>query len=263
VEASAARAYAASRLRVLLTCVGLVLMLALAVDIVRNIYRGVEGLRDLTDSMRRHDYDAEPRFRASGELGQVLDGFLEMRDDVRRFESGLNEQLLHTESMRASLERSEVFQRSLLEAAQVAVVSMDLAGRITSCNPFAERLTGYAAAEMEGQPGLEWLTRPGELERLAGQLELALDRTVPAGARLVALMVDLDLPRPSGRSCARTAPRCRCCWRPRRCAAPTVRWSASSAWPPTSPTSSSSSSGCAPAKQRRATRAWPRARSLR
>jgi PAS domain S-box-containing protein len=194
IEASAARAYAASRLRVLMTGIGLVLMLALAADIVRNIYRGVEGLRDLTDSMRRQDYDAQPRFRASGELGQVLDGFLEMRDDVRRFESGLNEQLLRTEAMRASLERSEVFQRSLLEAAQVAVVSMDLAGRITSCNPFAEQLTGYGAAEMEGQPGLEWLSRPGELERIAGQLALALDRTVPAGARLVALMVDLELP---------------------------------------------------------------------
>ena len=91
IEAAAERARDASRLRLVLTGAGLLLMLVLATSIVRNIYRGVESLRDLTGGMRRHDYDAQPRFRAVGELGQVLDGFLEMRDDVRRFEQRLRD----------------------------------------------------------------------------------------------------------------------------------------------------------------------------
>ena len=59
---------------------------------------------------------------------------------MRRFESELNDQLLRNEQVRTSLQQSEVFQRSLLSAAQVAVVSMDLGGTVTSFNPFAEKL---------------------------------------------------------------------------------------------------------------------------
>jgi PAS domain S-box-containing protein len=194
VRESAERAREASLTRLALTGAGLLLMGALASSMVRNIYRGVESLGELSTQMRKRDYETPPRFHPSGELGQVMDGFLEMRDAVRRFENELNGQLLRTEQVRASLQQSEVFQRSLLAAAQVAVISLDLAGEISSFNPFAEKLTGYGAEELMGQRGLEKMMLHEELERVAGQLSLALERNVSADARLLPLMVEVDMP---------------------------------------------------------------------
>ena len=96
------------------------------------------------------------------------DAFGRFRDDVRRFENELNGQLLKNEQVRASLQRSEVFQRSLFSAARVAVISMDLAGNFTSFNPFAEELTGYRAEEINGQRSLDRLMLQSELDKLAG-----------------------------------------------------------------------------------------------
>ena len=161
---------------------------------MRNIYKGVESLRDLSQQMRRHDYNAVPRFRAEGELGEVLDGFLIMRDDVRRFENELNEQLLRNERVRASLQQSEVFQRSLFAAARVAVMSLDLEGHFTSFNPFAEKLTGYRAEELNGKRSIDRLFVPAEVARIAAQMTAALDRPIPADARLIPAMIEQGLP---------------------------------------------------------------------
>jgi len=193
-QASVKRARDATLLRVALILGGLALFAAIAQRIVRNIYKGVESLRDLSQQMRRHDYNAVPRFRAEGELGEVLDGFLIMRDDVRRFENELNEQLLRNERVRASLQQSEVFQRSLFAAARVAVMSLDLEGHFTSFNPFAEKLTGYRAEELNGKRSIDRLFVPAEVARIAAQMTAALDRPIPADARLIPAMIEQGLP---------------------------------------------------------------------
>ena len=194
VQASLLRAREAAILRIALILGGLGVFALIAQKIVRNIYKGVESLRDLSQQMRRHDYHAVPRFRAEGELGEVLDGFLTMRDDVRRFENELNEQLLNNENVRASLQRSEVFQRSLFAAARVAVMSIDLDGRFTSFNPFAEKLTGYRAEEVKGETIPNRMFLPDEMALIAGQLTSALDRTVPADTRLIPVMIEQGMP---------------------------------------------------------------------
>jgi two-component system, NarL family, sensor histidine kinase EvgS len=194
VQASVKRARDATWLRLALILGGLGVFALVAQRIVRNIYKGVESLRDLSQQMGRHDYNAVPRFRAEGELGEVLDGFLIMRDDVRRFENELNDQLLNNERVRASLQQSEVFQRSLFAAARVAVMSLDLEGRFTSFNPFAEKLTGYRVEEVSGKRGTDRLFLPEEIARVAAQLTAALDRTVPADGGIIPAMIEQGLP---------------------------------------------------------------------
>jgi len=194
VQAAVQRSKDAALFRLAFTVVGLVLVAIVAAKILRNIYKGVEGLQELASQMRRHDYTAAPPFRADGELGDVLDGFLQMRDDVRRFEAELNAQLASNEKVRASLQQSEVFQRSLFAAARVAVMSADFEGRLTSFNPFAEKLTGYRADEMTGQRRVELLFPAEELRRVADRLTAALDRPVPTDARLFRELVEQGAP---------------------------------------------------------------------
>ncbi|MBI2926819.1 MAG: PAS domain S-box protein [Verrucomicrobia bacterium] len=57
-----------------------------------------------------------------------------------------------TKLAKAALRESETMIRSLLEAAADAVVVTDAEGRITLVNAAAERLFGYARAELSGQP---------------------------------------------------------------------------------------------------------------
>lgn len=194
IQAAESRARDVALFRLVFTAVGLALVAWFAVTIARNIYKGVESLGDLAAQMRRHDYMGVPRFRADGELGEVLDGFLVMRDDVRRFESELNSQLLRNEQVRASLQQSEVFQRSLFAAARVAVMSLDLNALVTSFNPFAEKLTGYRAEEMLGQRSINRLLLQEQIQRVADRLTAMVDRPVPADVRMIPVMLEQGLP---------------------------------------------------------------------
>ncbi|MGH8050516.1 MAG: ATP-binding protein [Arenimonas sp.] len=190
VRAEAERSQRSAWFRIVMVLIFLLLIVLIAQAIVRNIYKGVESLRDLAAQMRRHDYKALPRFRSEGELGEVLDTFLLMRDDVQRFENELNDQLLNTEKVRASLQQSEVFQRSLFAAARVAVMSLDLQGRFTSFNPFAEKMTGFRSEEMIGKRSLDKIMLQEEIQKIADQLTAALDKKVNADNRLLPILIE-------------------------------------------------------------------------
>ena len=177
--------------------------------LVRNIYRGVETLTDLSQRMRERDFEALPRWRPRGELGEVMDGFLAMRADVLSYENELTELLARTEDVRRTLEQREVFQGSLLSAAQTAIVATDANGVFTHVNPFAERMLGLRAEEMLGRrartaadltvAGDAGLPAPAildeaELQAVATELTAALDRDIPANWRVLQALAELRQP---------------------------------------------------------------------
>ena len=184
----------AAWIRTLMSLFTLAVVAVVGQKLVRNIYKGVESLTALAHQMRRHDYQGVPRYKPSGELGDVLDAFLGMRGDVRKFEGELNQQLARNETVRAALQEREVFQRSLFAAARVAIMSLDMDGRFTSFNPYAERLTGYRAEEMIGKRGVDRLLLAEEAQRVADDLTAASDRRVPADARMITAMIEQGTP---------------------------------------------------------------------
>ena len=152
VEANLRNNRQVSALRIGLSLVALLMAALIGRYVLRNAYRGVESLTYLARRMREHDYGAQPRYLPrSGELGMVADAFLAMRQDVLDFETELTQQLARNERTRAELEQREQFQRSLLDAAQVAILAMDGQGRWNVFNPFAERLLGWRADEVIGR----------------------------------------------------------------------------------------------------------------
>ena len=177
--------------RIGLSLLALLVSVWIASLVLRNIYRGVESLLALTAQMRRHDYTAQPRYRPEGDLGVVLDSFLALREEVRKSEAEQAALLARNEQVRATLARSEEFNRSLFTAAQVAVMSVDLEGRFSSFNPYAEQLSGYAAAEMIGQRNVGKLLLADEARDVAERLGAALGRTVHPDARMIPLLLEL------------------------------------------------------------------------
>ncbi|KGQ20198.1 PAS/PAC sensor hybrid histidine kinase [Lysobacter dokdonensis DS-58] len=195
----------ASQLRIGLSLVALLFAGLLARHILRNVYKGVESLTALAREMRQHDPDDDvPSFRPRGELGDVMDAFLDMRRDVLRYESDLTGQLAVNEGVRAELERRGEFQRSLLNAAQVAILAMDGHGRWIMFNPFAEKLLGWQASEVIGRvprhdmpPEVDdspMLVPGEEVERIVAALQRQRGERVPSDWRAMYLLAELDRP---------------------------------------------------------------------
>ena len=166
------------RLGLSLLC--LLLVVVLGRRILRNGYRGVESLTALARAMTHNDYTTQPRYLPHGELGEVMDSFLRMRDHVRRIEGQLTEQLGNTERVRVALERREQFQRLLLEAAPTAIFAVDEEGVFSQINPFAERLLGWPAGSLLGRETLDVVLDPDALGALARSLSEAYGKTIPA-----------------------------------------------------------------------------------
>ncbi|WP_449446880.1 ATP-binding protein [Thermomonas brevis] len=169
-----------SRVRFALSLLCFALVALFGRRILRNGYRGVESLTRLARSMTQGDYTAQPRYIPRGELGEVMDSFLSMRDHVRRIEGQLTEQLSRNERVRVALERREQFQRLLLEAAQTAIFAVDEDGVFSQINPFAEKLLGWPAGSLLGREKLDAILDPEALGALARSLSEAYGYTLPA-----------------------------------------------------------------------------------
>ncbi len=190
VRADIERGRRVSALRVALSALALLVAALAGRRILRNVYRGVEGLTWLVRRMRDRDYTSMPRYRPTGEPGVVMDAFLDMRADVLEFENKLTDQLARNEEVRAKLEHRDLFQRSLLDAAQTAIVAVDADGVFTLVNPFAEKLLGWPGAQLLGREHLHVLFDPESLAQLSRQLGDAYGKPVPADWHALQLLAD-------------------------------------------------------------------------
>ncbi|WP_240125679.1 ATP-binding protein [Thermomonas alba] len=183
-----------ARIGLLLLCFVLVALFGRRV--LRNGYQGIESLIQLARDMARYDYTSLPRFRPRGELGEVMESFLHMREQVRRMEAQLTDQLARNDRARVELERREQFQRLLLEAAQTAIFVVDENGVFAQVNPFAEKLLGWPAGALVGRERLDAILDPEALGALARALSEAYGQAMPADwTALRALALHCEPPR--------------------------------------------------------------------
>ncbi|UHQ20526.1 ATP-binding protein [Lysobacter sp. KIS68-7] len=194
-----------SVVRIGLSLLAFTLAVLMARRLLRNVYKGVESLTTVAADLRRHDFtEVEPPYRPRGELGEVMDAFMDMRRDIMGFESDLTGQLAVNEAVRNELERREEFQRSLLNAAQVAILAMDGQGRWIMYNPFAEHMLGWKPNEVLGKvprhgsaplPDDSPMLVPGsEVERVAAALEEKTGQPVPRDWRTMYALAALNQP---------------------------------------------------------------------
>ena len=169
-----------------------VLLLAALIgrEMLRNILLGVASLARMAKGMRRGNYEIAPTYRPSGELGELTDTFVEMRAGLRASEAELRGLLETTERVKRSLEVRDLFQRSLLDAAQTAILSVDAEGRFTHVNPFAESLLGYTAVELIGQATPDLLHSPDQLARASAELCAESQRELPDDWRVFLHIAD-------------------------------------------------------------------------
>ena len=130
--------------------------------------------------MAQHDYTAQPHYRPTGELSEVMDSFLKMRSHVQRIETQLTDQLASNDRVRIALERREHFQRLLLEAAQTAIFAVDEDGVFSQVNPFAEQMLGWPAGSLLGREKLDAILDQDALKALSRHLSEAYGQPIAA-----------------------------------------------------------------------------------
>ncbi|MEZ5437621.1 MAG: ATP-binding protein [Lysobacteraceae bacterium] len=181
VEADVDRSVRFRWFRLLLSLGTLAIVMVVGRQLLRNIYRGVESLNAMAQRIRQHDFEVQPKYRPEGELGSVMDAFLDMRGDILSFENELTQSLALNEDVRRELEKRDLFQRSLLASAQTSIVSTDADDVIVHVNPFAERLLGYPADGLIGKKTPLLFHDTGELAEVAAELTAAMDEDVEPG----------------------------------------------------------------------------------
>jgi two-component system, NarL family, sensor histidine kinase EvgS len=164
------RTFTVSLARLGISLLTLTVIVLIGRRLLQNVYQGVESLVQLAHDMRERRFDAEPRYLPRGELGEVVDAFLVMRTEVRRYAHELQVTLESNDEVRRWLQERDLFQRSLLSAAQTAILSVDAAGRYTHVNPFAEKLLGYRAEQLIGAATPDRLHDRDELDAVAAEL---------------------------------------------------------------------------------------------
>ena len=102
-------------------------------------------------------------------------------DEVARLGRSFNAMMGVIQAREDDLRRLTLFQRTILDNAAYAIVSVAPDGIISSFNPAAERLLGYTADEAVGKLTPTCWHDPEEMARRALQLSEELDETVPPG----------------------------------------------------------------------------------
>ncbi len=117
----------------------LLLILGLTEGVVRDVQRIVRGLRDLRFDLRRRITGLR------GEMGEIAETIHEMAD-----------------SLASARSLSENIMTSMVDG----VIAVDNSGTITAVNATAERLTGFPASEIIGNPYREIFCRDPSFESL-------------------------------------------------------------------------------------------------
>ncbi|HJU83222.1 MAG TPA: ATP-binding protein, partial [Holophagaceae bacterium] len=136
------------KLGLLLLLAGLTLRAGGGILILRGYHRDIRTLVDLTHG----SYEQGPgRPLPRGELGHVALALAQMQAMDRSHDAELRETLARLRDANRSIGQREAFFRALVQAAPVAIVTLDPDWTITGLNPHAERMLGYRAEELIGK----------------------------------------------------------------------------------------------------------------
>jgi PAS domain S-box-containing protein len=136
----------------------------------------LEPLADLLATtgqvIRQGDYTVRATVRREDEFGQLAKALNHMLGVI-----GERDTALRTATAR--------IREVLAAATEVAIIATDLEGNITLFNPGAERMFGYAAADMIGRESVVKLHDPAELTTFAAEQSTRYGRDIRGAAALV------------------------------------------------------------------------------
>lgn len=154
----------------------------------RVIADPITGLASLAGRIgAEKDYSLRAEKHGDDEIGRLIDGFNDMLGQIQARDAELHaaskDLEKRVEARTSELSASEERIRLIVDTAFDAIVTLDLAGRITAWNVRAEKIFGWSAAEASGRYFVETVIspphRPACLQILA-RLERPGDAQAPS-----------------------------------------------------------------------------------
>ena len=128
-------------------------------------HRRLGHVRAATERIAREGPGLQIDERGGDELGRLAAAFNAMSRQLSDSYAELREALRDSRRLMARVAASEQQKRELVETALDGIITVDDQGCVLDYNPSAERLFGYARADIVGQPLDTWLRLP---EQTAG-----------------------------------------------------------------------------------------------
>ena len=104
---------------------------------------------------------------------------------------------IHNAGLFREIERRKQYADAIVDTSPVAIVTIDLGGRVVGWNPGAERLFGYSEMEALGRRPEELVATPDVLEEVRANLEKTLEgewiRAIGRRARKDGTLVDVEI----------------------------------------------------------------------
>jgi two-component system, NtrC family, nitrogen regulation sensor histidine kinase NtrY len=123
--------------------------------VARGITVPIQRLAEGTEAVAKGNLDVKIDVKATDEIGTLVQSFNRMTADLRTSKSRLEEVNMSLVRSNVEIDQRRAYTEAVVETIAAGVLSIDMAGLITTFNPSAERIMGVKGEEFRGRPVYE------------------------------------------------------------------------------------------------------------
>ena len=123
--------------------------------VARGITVPIQRLAEGTEAVAKGNLDVKIDVKATDEIGTLVQSFNRMTADLRTSKSRLEEVNMSLVRSNIEIDQRRAYTEAVVETIAAGVLSIDMAGLITTFNPSAERIIGVKGEELRGRPVYE------------------------------------------------------------------------------------------------------------
>ena len=120
--------------------------------VARGITVPIQRLAEGTEAIAKGNLDINIDVKATDEIGTLVQSFNRMTTDLRTSKSRLEEVNLSLLQSNVEIDQRRAYTEAVVETIAAGVLSIDMAGIVTTFNPSAERILGVKGEELRGRP---------------------------------------------------------------------------------------------------------------
>ncbi|MBN2122888.1 MAG: PAS domain S-box protein [Deltaproteobacteria bacterium] len=119
--------------------------------LITGVSRPVRDLEKASQEISRGNLNTRLEIQTNDEFGKLAEAFNLMSADLRKSMDSLKAEIREREETEKALGESEAKYRELVQNANSIILRMDVQGRVTFFNEFAQRFFGYTEQEILGR----------------------------------------------------------------------------------------------------------------
>ena len=120
--------------------------------VARGITVPIQRLAEGTEAIAKGNLDINIDVKATDEIGTLVQSFNRMTTDLRTSKSRLEEVNLSLLQSNVEIDQRRAYTETVVETIAAGVLSIDMAGLVTTFNRSAERILGVKGEQLRGQP---------------------------------------------------------------------------------------------------------------